>query len=109
MPACCTWVTRVGGVAQSLPPRPFPKIPAQLLRDFSQYGSVFSIAAKCAEVTRQRGAKKVDWQNPAKRKEVRARRCFPCYIPRSCWFRCCSAMQGQHALENIPQGLLIIL
>ena len=62
-----------GGWAQSLPPRPFPKIPAKLLRDFSQYGSVFSIAAKCAEITRQRGLKKVDWQNPAKRKEVRAR------------------------------------
>ena len=53
-----------------MPPRPFPKIPAKLLRDFSQYGSVFSIAAKCAEITRQRGLKKVDWQNPAKRKEV---------------------------------------
>jgi hypothetical protein len=48
-----------------------PKIPAKLLRDFSQYGSVFSIAAKFHELMRQRQMKRADWQNPARRKEVR--------------------------------------
>ena len=57
--------------AQSLPPRPFPKIPAKLLRDFSQYGSVFSIASKVHELCRARQIKRIDWSSPAKRKEVR--------------------------------------
>lgn len=55
---------------QSIPPRPFPKIPAKLLRDSSPYGALYSIAVKCYEITKQRGLKKIDFANPAKRKEV---------------------------------------
>ena len=55
---------------QSIPPRPFPKIPAKLLRDSSPYGALYSIASKCYEITKQRGLKKIDFANPAKRKEV---------------------------------------
>ena len=55
---------------QSIPPRAFPKIPAKLLRDSSPYGALYSIAAKCYEVTKQRSLKRIDFANPAKRKEV---------------------------------------
>jgi hypothetical protein len=55
---------------QALPPRPFPKIPAKLFRDYSPYGALYSIAAKCHEITRQRNVKRIDFRDPAKRKEV---------------------------------------
>ncbi len=62
---------------QSIPPRLFPKIPAKLLRDSSPYGALYSIAVKCYEITKQRGLKKIDFANPAKRKEA------SCYPPAS--------------------------
>ena len=55
---------------QALPPRPHPKIPAKLFRDYSSYGSLYSIAVKCHELMRQRGIKRLDFQNVARRKEV---------------------------------------
>ena len=59
---------------QSIPPRLFPKIPAKLLRDSSPYGALYSIAVKCYEITKQRNLKKIDFANPAKRKEAS---CYP--------------------------------
>ena len=74
------WKQYVYLLLQSIPPRPFPKIPAKLLRDSSPYGALYSIAVKCYEITKQRGLKKIDFANPAKRKEVS---CHTAVISRS--------------------------
>ena len=57
---------------QALPPRPCPKIPAKLLQDVSPNGPVFAVAKKCEEIRRSKNLKKVDFANPARRKEVQA-------------------------------------
>ncbi|KAK9813885.1 hypothetical protein WJX73_003291 [Symbiochloris irregularis] len=54
---------------KALPPRPCPKIPAKLLQDLSASGAVFTVAKKCEEIRRSRNLKKVDFANPARRKE----------------------------------------
>ncbi|CAL8469788.1 g9330 [Coccomyxa elongata] len=53
----------------ALPPKPHPKIPAKLFRDYSPYGSLYSIAVKCHELMQQRGIKRLDFQSVARRKE----------------------------------------
>ena len=65
----CSWPFLV----QALPPRPCPKIPGKLLQDFSARGAVFVIAKKCEEIRRSKNLKRIDFANPARRKEVRSK------------------------------------
>ncbi|GIL62401.1 hypothetical protein Vafri_16623, partial [Volvox africanus] len=46
-----------------------PKLPASLLRDFSPRGALYVIAAKCDDIMAARDLRRIDWPNPAKRKE----------------------------------------
>ncbi|EFJ47393.1 hypothetical protein VOLCADRAFT_31937, partial [Volvox carteri f. nagariensis] len=46
-----------------------PKLPASLLRDFNPRGALYVIAAKCDDIMAARDLKRIDWTNPAKRKE----------------------------------------
>ncbi len=41
-----------------------------LLRDLAPKGAVYVIAAKCDDIMAARDLSKIDWPNPAKRKEV---------------------------------------
>lgn len=105
---------------QSIPPRLFPKIPAKLLRDSSPYGALYSIAIKCYEITKQRSLKKIDFANPAKRKEAMLLRPLSVnYMPvpgelslqRACLMRtgllslnAIAAVMGCHMSGHVPKG-----
>ncbi len=47
-----------------------PKIPAQLLRDFTPKGPLYCIASKCDDIMAARDLRRIEWANPNKRKEV---------------------------------------
>lgn len=47
-----------------------PKLPMALLRDLAPKGAVYVVAAKCDDIMAARDLSKIDWPNPAKRKEV---------------------------------------
>jgi len=55
---------------QAFPPKPFPKIPAKLLRNFSPRGPLYAIAATVHDVRRARDLKKFDLLAPEFRKQV---------------------------------------
>lgn len=55
---------------QAFPPKPFPKIPAKLLRNFSPRGPLHIIAATIHDVRRARDLKKFDLLAPEFRKQV---------------------------------------
>ena len=57
---------------QSLPPRPFPKIPSKLFQDLSLEGSLWLIVTKCHEAMGARGLKRVDFTNPLHRAQASA-------------------------------------
>ena len=57
---------------QSLPPRPFPKIPSKLFQDLSLEGSLWLIVTKCHEAMGARGLKRVDFTNPLHRVQASA-------------------------------------
>ena len=56
---------------QAFPPKPFPKIPTKLLRDFSAKGPLYVVAATVHDVRRTRDIKKFDLLAPGLRKQVR--------------------------------------
>ena len=58
---------------QALPPRPHPKLDVKLLRDYSPKGPVYEVARKCEQARRalKGPVKRIDFSNPARRKEVR--------------------------------------
>lgn len=55
---------------QAYPPKAFPKLPATLFRDVRPRGSLFVIASTCARTMLARSLKKLDFSNPALRKQV---------------------------------------
>ena len=55
---------------QAFPPKPFPKIPAKLLRNFSARGPLYAVAATIHDVRRARDLKKFDLLAPEFRKQV---------------------------------------
>ena len=57
---------------QSLPPRPFPKIPSKLFQDLSLKGSLWLIVSKCHEAMGARALKRVDFTNPLHRSQASA-------------------------------------
>ena len=59
--------------SQAFPPKPFPKVPAKLLRNFAPRGPLYTIAATIADVRRARDLKKFDLLAPEFRRQVRGR------------------------------------
>ncbi len=55
---------------QAYPPKAFPKLPATLFRDVRPRGALFVIASTCARTMVARSLKKLDFSNPALRKQV---------------------------------------
>ena len=55
---------------QSLPPRPFPKVPSALFRDVQPDGSLHTILAKFHQLMSNRSLKRVDFTNPYHRKQA---------------------------------------
>jgi hypothetical protein len=62
----------VSRVAQSLPPRPFPKLPAPLLEDASPSGTLYSIICKTFQMKEAKNIRKLEWRNPQLRRDVRS-------------------------------------
>ena len=44
----------------------------RLLRDFRPHGAVYEVARKCEAACKAQKVKRIDFSNPARRKEVRA-------------------------------------
>lgn len=55
---------------QAYPPKAFLKLPAPLFRDVRPRGALFVIASTCARTMVARSLKKLDFSNPALRKQV---------------------------------------
>lgn len=53
----------------ALPPKPFPKLPMSLFENFAPDGPLYIIASKCAQVRKERDIKKIEFNQPSKRKE----------------------------------------
>ena len=56
---------------QAYPPKPFPKLPTKLLRDFSPKGPLYTVAATVHDVRRSRDLKKFDLLAAGFRKQAR--------------------------------------
>ena len=63
---------------QALPPKPHPKLDVKLLRDYSPKGPVYEVARKCEQARKalKGPVKRIDFSNPARRKEVLCAACL---------------------------------
>ena len=69
-PGCAlSWALRSAPHLQAMY-KSHPKLPARLLRDVSPDGPLAVVASLAAEVIKAKGLKRIDWLNPALRKEV---------------------------------------
>lgn len=50
-------------------PKPFPKLPAKLFRDFSPNGAIYCVAKKIHGICRSRGMQRIEFLNPALKKQ----------------------------------------
>lgn len=68
---------------QALPPKPFPKLDVRLLRDYRPHGAVYEVARKCEAACKALKAKRIDFSNPARRKEA------GCWMTPGVALQCC--------------------